>query len=77
MLLRTVCGLSLSVRLGMVTATFSALIALALGAAAASGRTADSVVSWFTDLMMGGPHILLLLLISFACGRGVTGVVVV
>ncbi len=76
MLTRTIAGLSLSIRLGIVTALCSAVIALVLGSAAAMGRAADGAVSWLTDLTMGVPHILLLLLISFACGRGTVGVFV-
>lgn len=75
MLARTVAGLSLSLRLGLLTSAVSALLALALGLAAATlGRRADSVISWAIDLVMGVPHILLLVLISLACGRGFWGV---
>lgn len=74
MFARTLSGLSLSVRIGLVTATFSALIAFMLGTLAAMNKAADIVISWVTDLLMGVPHMLLLVLISFACGRGVTGV---
>ena len=69
-------GLSLSIRIGLLTAAVSALIALILGTACAVlGRAADAVISWWIDLMMGIPHILLVMLISIACGRGFTGVV--
>ena len=74
MLFRSLAGLSLSVRIGLITASCSALIALLLGCAAAIGKKADAMVSWFTDLIMGIPHLLLLILISFACGRGFFGV---
>lgn len=77
MFVRTLAGLSMSVRIGLLTASVSALIALALGCAAAMlGPKVDSVVSWLIDLMMGIPHMLLLILISFACGKGFFGVVV-
>lgn len=77
MLLRTICGLSLSIRLGLLTAGVSALIGLALGSAAAlMGSRVDAAISWLIDLMMGIPHILLLILISFAAGKGFTGVVI-
>lgn len=72
--LRTLAGLSMSIRLGLLTATVSAGIALALGLLAAMGRTADLVVSGLIDLVMGIPHMLLLILISCACQKGFAGV---
>ena len=33
------------------------------------------MISWLIDLVMGIPHILLVMLISIACGRGFAGVV--
>lgn len=76
MLSRTLCGLAESIRIGLLASCVSAVVALGLGASAALlGRGVDAAVNWLIDLMMGIPHILLLLLISFACGKGVTGVV--
>lgn len=77
MFLRTAAGLSTSVLLGMVAALVSALLAFVLGAVAAlGGKRADAVVSWLIDLMMGIPHIVLLILISYALGKGFWGVAV-
>ena len=42
--------------------------------AAVLGRRADACISWWIDLMMGIPHILLVILISLACGKGFLGV---
>lgn len=76
MLARTLAGLSLSIRIGILTAAVSAAVALLLGTVSAVfGRKADAVVSWCIDLVMGIPHILLVMLISLACGRGFVGVV--
>ena len=76
MLARTLSGLSLSIRIGILTAVVSAAVALFLGTASAVlGRKADAVISWCIDLVMGIPHILLVMLISLACGRGFAGVV--
>ena len=73
---RTLTGLSLSIRIGLLTAAVSAVIALLLGSASALlGGWADSVISWLIDLVMGIPHILLVMLISLAFGKGFTGVV--
>ncbi|WP_251231584.1 ABC transporter permease [Adlercreutzia aquisgranensis] len=77
MLARTLAGLSLSVLVGLGAAGASSLIALVLGSVAAlGGRRADAAVSWLIDLMMGIPHIVLLILISFALGKGFWGVTI-
>lgn len=76
MFARTIAGLSVSIRIGILTAAISAVIAFLLGlSAAVMGRAADGIVTMFIDLVMGIPHMLLLILISFACGKGFWGVV--
>ena len=71
MLARTLAGLATSVLVGLLAASVSSLIALALGTLAAlGGKRADAVVTWLIDLMMGIPHIVLLILISYALGKG-------
>ena len=76
MLSRTLTGLSLSIRIGILTAAVSAAVALVLGTAAATlGRRVDAILSWCIDLVMGIPHILLVMLISLAFGKGFVGVV--
>lgn len=76
MLARTVTGLSISIIIGVCAAAVSAVIAGLLGVAAATlGKKVDAVVTWLIDLIMGIPHILLLILISFAAGKGLTGVI--
>ncbi len=77
MLLRTLSGLSTSVLVGLGAAAFSSVVALILAAAAAlGGKRADAIVTWLIDLVMGVPHIVLLILISFALGKGFWGVTV-
>lgn len=77
MFARTLAGLSTSVLVGLVAAACSSVVACALALVAAlGGRAADAAVSWLIDLVMGVPHLILLLLISYALGRGVTGVAV-
>ncbi|WP_244596944.1 ABC transporter permease [Paraeggerthella hongkongensis] len=77
MLLRTLAGLSTSVLVGLLAAGVSSVIALVLGAAAAlGGKKVDAAVTWLIDLMMGVPHIVLLILISFALGKGFWGVTI-
>lgn len=77
MFVRTLAGLSTSILIGLVASVVSSVIALILGTAAAlGGKKVDSVISWCIDLMMGVPHIILLVLISYALGRGFWGVVI-
>ena len=77
MFTRTIAGLSLSIRIGLLTAVVSAGIALLLGIlSAAFGGWVDALISWWIDLVMGIPHILLVILLSIACGKGFTGIVV-
>ncbi|UQZ89591.1 ABC transporter permease [Deltaproteobacteria bacterium Smac51] len=75
MLIRTVYGLMVSLKVGLMAATISALIALTLGVAGAIfGRWADLAVTWLVDVGMSLPHLVLLILISFAVGGGEKGV---
>jgi len=77
MFLRTLAGLSTSVLVGLIAAAASAVIAIILGSLAAlGGKKVDAVVTWLIDLMMGLPHIILLVLISFAIGKGFWGVAI-
>ena len=67
MLARTAAGLSLSIRVGALTAAVSGALALVLGTASAVfGGWVDGVISWVIDLVMGIPHMLLIILISIA-----------
>lgn len=76
MFYRTLTGLSMSILIGILAAGVSAVIALILGIAAATlGKKADSVISFMIDTVMGIPHILLLILISYAMGKGLKGVI--
>ncbi|MBR6769650.1 MAG: ABC transporter permease [Lachnospiraceae bacterium] len=77
LLLRTIKGLSVSITVGIVASLISALIAALVGMATAVGsKRVDAVVGWWIDLVMGVPHTVFILLISFALGRGVKGLLV-
>lgn len=77
MFVRTLTGLAMSIRIGLLAAGVSSIVAFVLGTMAATmGNVVDSVITWIIDLVMGIPHILLLILISYACGKGFRGVVV-
>lgn len=77
MFYRTLTGLSTSILIGIGAAAVSAVVALVLGICAATlGKKTDSAISFLIDTVMGIPHILLLILISYACGKALKGVVV-
>ncbi|WP_077325491.1 ABC transporter permease [Virgibacillus siamensis] len=76
MLIRTVKGLTLSLGVGILAASISAVIALVLSLLAASNKMMDSMVTWLIDLFLGVPHIVILILISFSVGGGFKGVVI-
>ncbi len=75
--LRTLKGLSVSITVGMIASLISAVIAVLVGIAAASGaRWVDAAAGWCIDLVMSVPHTILIILISFVLGRGLTGLLV-
>lgn len=77
MLTRTIKGLALSLRVGLLAAGISVFIAILLAAIAASGsRLADACVSLLVDMTIGLPHLVLLILISFALGGGTNAVII-
>jgi peptide/nickel transport system permease protein len=77
MLSRSLHGMSLSLRVGLLAATISAFIGSGLGLAAGTlGGWVDAVITWIVDVFFSLPHLVLLILIAFAVGGGTTGVVV-
>ncbi len=77
MLARTLKGLSISIVIGLVASTLSAIIALILGVmTAAFGKRVDGLISFMVNTSMGLPHILLIILICVAMGKGAAGVMI-
>jgi len=75
--LRTLKGLSVSMTIGLAASLISAVIAVFVGIMAASGsKYADAFVNWIIDLVMSVPHTILIILISFALGRGLKGLLI-
>lgn len=75
MFLRTIKGMSTSIIIGMVSSFISVVIAVVLGTVAGTfSKYVDGFVCWLIDFFMGIPHIILLILISFALGRGFKGI---
>lgn len=75
-LARSLHGLALSLRVGMIAAGLSVLIAAAMALLSGLSRHCDHVAGFVTDAMLAMPHLLLLLLISFALGGGATAVII-
>ena len=73
---RSLAALALSVQVGLLAAACSTLIAVGLGLAATLGRAADQAVGVLTELALGLPHFVLLIMIAFAAGGGAAGVIV-
>lgn len=71
---RTIKGLTLSLVVGLLSAVASAVFAAAIGMAAAAGnRLLNGAVNLCIDLILGVPHLVLLILISVCVGRGEKG----
>ncbi len=76
MLTRTIKGLNLSIRVGIIAASISAIISLLIGICAATmGKYVDSVITWLIDLFLGVPHLVIIILIAFMLGGGLKGVI--
>lgn len=74
LLMRTLKGMSVSMTVGIAASCISAVIAVLIGIAAATGsKWMDGIISWVIDLMMGIPHTVRIILISFSLGRGLKG----
>ena len=77
LLTRTLKGMAVSMTVGLVASAISAVIAVFVGIAAATGsRMVDGIINWIIDLVMGVPHTILVILISFAMGRGLKGLLI-
>lgn len=77
LLLRTLKGLAVSMTVGFAASAVSGVIAVLAGIAAVAGsKHMDTFINWLIDLVMGVPHTILVILISFALGRGLKGLLV-
>ncbi|EBA08612.1 peptide/opine/nickel ABC transporter (PepT) family, permease protein [Sagittula stellata E-37] len=73
---RIVAAVAGSLQVGLLAAGASTLVAAALGLAVTFGRVADHAVGVLTELALGLPHFVLLIMIAFAMGAGTIGVIV-
>lgn len=72
---RTLAALAVSAQVGLCAAALSTAIALFLALAATFSRLADRIVGILTELALGLPHFVLVLMIAYAAGGGMTGVI--
>ncbi len=75
MFTRTIKGLSLSIVIGIGASVISSIIATILAFLVSANKWLDEAVSWAIDLFASIPHILLLMMISIALGKGAFGVI--
>ena len=76
MFFRTLKGLSMSMKIGVLSSIISGIIAVVLGVIGPiCGKRVDSVITWFIDLVLSVPHTLIIILISMAAGGGLKGIV--
>ena len=73
---RTLAALANSLWTGFAASALSATLALGLALASAVSRRADAVVGMVTELALGLPHFVLLIIIAYAAGGGVVGVMI-
>ncbi len=73
---RVLLGLRLSLGVGVAAALSSTILGVGFGVLAGLlGRHVDRAVTWLIDLVMSLPHLVFQILIAFAVGGGVTGVI--
>ncbi|MCC3864781.1 ABC transporter permease [Terrisporobacter petrolearius] len=76
MFFRTLKGLSISMKIGVLSSIISGIIAVILGVIGPTcGKKVDLVITWFIDLVLSVPHTLIIILISMAAGGGLKGIV--
>lgn len=77
MLTRTVLGLCRSLSIGLLAALCSSVISIIVGLSCATmGKRIDTMFSLVIDVILSTPHLVLLILVSFALGGGAKGVVI-
>lgn len=77
MFLRTIKGLQNSIIIGSIASIISSIIALIVGGLAGTmPKWVDHIVRISIDLVMGIPHLILIILISVLAGRGVRGLLI-
>lgn len=73
---RTLVALSSSILIGIMAALASTTVAVTLSLASTLTPALDRLVGILTELTLGLPHFVLIIMIAYACGGGWTGVVI-
>ena len=76
MFTRTIKGLAVSMRVGMLASAGATIIAIALGVLSALNKWLDASIGVLIDLTMALPHLILVIMISFMLGGGTKGVII-
>ncbi|MBQ9624742.1 MAG: ABC transporter permease [Clostridia bacterium] len=77
MLLRTLKGLSMSIYIGMFACGLGMIIATIMGLMSATmGKKTDSVITFIVDLFLSLPHLLTIIIVCVAMGKGQAGVII-
>lgn len=77
MFTRIVKGSFVSFQIGILSAVASSVLAMLMGIIAATfGKKIDYIVTFLIDMFLSVPHIVLLILVSFAIGGGVWGIII-
>ena len=77
MLVRTLKGMSLSIKIGLLCSVLQQHSCCILGHCRTTfGREGGCFISWLVDLVLSVPHTLIVILISIACGGGLKGIVI-
>ncbi|PYF06297.1 peptide/nickel transport system permease protein [Rhodobacter viridis] len=72
---RSFAALAVSVKVGLFAAILSTALAVVLGLGAALDRRLDWLVGILTEMALGLPHFVLVMLVAYAAGGGMWGVV--
>lgn len=73
---RTLLALATSIQVGLFAAAISTLMAVVFGLAATFNRALDRLVGIVTEMALGLPHFVLIMLIAYAAGGGFVAVIV-
>lgn len=76
MFARTMHGLTLSLQIGVLSATISVFIALFIVLFSGLNKVTDSITNFIIDAALSVPHLVLLVLICFALGGGTEAVII-
>jgi peptide/nickel transport system permease protein len=72
---RTLVALATSLQVGLFAAALSTLVAVVLSLAATAHRSLDRVVGVITEMALGLPHFVLIIMVAYAAGGGLRGVI--